>query len=237
MYPTVADLARSRGEQALCVRPLVGRGVAGYPVRLCSRAATNRSARAVTLLIVGLIVFLGIHSISIVAPSFREGLAARLGAGPWRGIYSVISIVGFVLIVKGYGLARQEPVVLYSPPFWTHHVTALLMVPVFPLLFAPYFPGRIQATLKHPMLVAVKLWAVAHLISNGMLADVLLFGAFLAWAVADRISYQHRVPRPLKGAPPSGRNDVIVVVAGLALYVAFLLWLHLELIGVQPIPL
>jgi len=190
-----------------------------------------------TTLIIGLVVFLGIHSISIFAPTFRDGLAARLGVGPWRGIYSVISIVGFVLIIEGYAHARHEPVVLYSPPFWTHHVTALLMVPVFPLLFAPYFPGKIQATLKHPMLVAVKLWAVAHLISNGMLADVVLFGAFLVWAVADRLSYRHRTPRPLKGAPPSGRNDVIVVVVGLALYVAFLLWLHLKLIGVQPIPL
>lgn len=188
------------------------------------------------ILIVGLIVFLGIHSISIFAPGLRDGLAARLGAGPWRGIYSLISLVGFVLLVWGYGVARREPVVLYSPPFWTHHVTALLMLPVFPLLFAAYFPGRIKAALKHPMLVAVKLWAVAHLISNGTLADVLLFGAFLAWAVADRMSYKHRTQRPLKGAPPAARNDVIVVVVGLALYVAFVLWLHLKLIGVQPIP-
>jgi len=190
-----------------------------------------------TVLVVGLIVFLGIHSISIVAPAFRDRIAARIGAGPWRGIYSLISIAGFVLIIWGYGLARREPVLLYSPPFWTRYVTSVLMLPVFPMLFAPYFPGRIKAALKHPMLVAVKLWAVAHLISNGMLADVVLFGAFLAWAVADRISYKHRVPRPLKGAPPSGRNDVIVVIVGLVLYVAFLLWLHLKLIGVQPIPL
>jgi uncharacterized membrane protein len=128
-------------------------------------------------------------------------------------------------------------VLLYNPPFWTRHLTAVLMLPVFPLLFAPYFPGRIKAALKHPMLVAVKLWAVAHLISNGMLADVLLFGAFLAWAVADRISYKHRQQRPLKGAPPAARNDVIVVIVGLAIYALFVFWLHLKLIGVQPIPL
>jgi len=193
--------------------------------------------RAVAILVVGLIIFLGIHSISIVAPAFRDGMAARLGAMPWRGLYSFVSLAGFALILWGYGLARREPVLIYNPPFWTRHVTALLMLPVFPLLLAPYFPGRIKAALKHPMLVAVKLWAVAHLISNGMLADMVLFGGFLAWAVADRISYKHRVQRPLKGAPPAPRNDVIVVVVGLVLYALFVLWLHRILIGVQPIPM
>jgi uncharacterized membrane protein len=190
-----------------------------------------------TVLVIGLIVFLGIHSISIFAPDFRDRMAARLGVGPWRGIYSLISLIGFALVVWGYGIARRDPVVLYNPPLWASHVTAVLMLPVFPLLFAPYFPGRIKTALKHPMLVAVKLWAVAHLISNGMLADVLLFGGFLAWAVADRISYKHRQQRPLKGAPPAARNDVIVVIVGLAIYALFVFWLHLKLIGVPPIPL
>jgi uncharacterized membrane protein len=202
-----------------------------------ARAPGVGKERAVSLLIVGLIIFLGIHSISIVAPAFRDRLAARLGNGPWRGVYSLISLVGFVLLIWGYGLARREGVVLYSPPFWTRHLTAVLMLPVFPLLFAPYLPGRIKAALKHPMLLAVMLWAVAHLISNGTLADVVLFGAFLVWAVADRISYRHRTQRPLKGAPPAARNDVIAVVVGLALYVLFVVWLHQKLIGVQPIPL
>jgi uncharacterized membrane protein len=190
-----------------------------------------------TVLAIGLIIFLGIHSISIFAPDFRNRMAARLGAGPWRGVYSLISLVGFALIVWGYGIARRDPLVLYNPPFWTHYLTAVLMLPVFPLIFAPYFPGRIKEALKHPMLVGVKLWAVAHLISNGMLADLLLFGGFLAWAVADRISYKHRQPRPLKGAPPAARNDVIVVIVGLAIYALFVVWLHLKLIGVQPVPL
>ena len=190
-----------------------------------------------TILVVGLIIFLGIHSISIFAPSFRDGMAARLGAGPWRGVYSLISLIGFALLIWGYGLARREPVVLYNPPFWTRYVAAVLMLPVFPLLFAPYFPGRIKAALKHPMLVAVTLWAVAHLISNGMLADVVLFGGFLVWAVADRISYRHRTQRPLQGAPPAPRNDIIVVVVGFVLYVLFVFWLHQNLFGVQPIPL
>ena len=190
----------------------------------------------VTILVVGLIIFLGIHSISIFAPGFRDGMAVRLGAGPWRGVYSLISLIGFALLIWGYGLARREPVVIYNPPFWTRYAAALLMLPVFPLLFAPYFPGRIKAALRHPMLVAVKLWAVAHLLSNGMLADVVLFGGFLLWAVADRISYRHRTQRPLKGAPPAPRNDIIVVVVGFVLYVLFVFWLHQKLFGVPPIP-
>jgi uncharacterized membrane protein len=191
----------------------------------------------VTVLVVGLLIFLGIHSVSIVSPAYRDGVAARLGAGAWRGIYSVVSLIGFVLLCWGYGLARQHPVVLYNPPLWTHYLTAVLMLPVFPLFLAPHLQGRISAALKHPMLVATKLWAVAHLISNGMLADVLLFGGFLVWAVADRISYKHRTQRPLAGPPPGARNDVIAVVVGLGLYVIFVLWLHAKLIGVQPIPL
>src|SRR5262249_313698 len=107
----------------------------------------------------------------------------------------------------------------------------------FPLLLAAYLAGRIKATLKHPMLIGVMLWAVAHLISNGTLADVVLFGAFLAWAVADRRSYRYRTPRPRQVESPAARNDVPVVFGGLALYVLFVLWLHQKLIGVQPIPL
>jgi uncharacterized membrane protein len=187
------------------------------------------------ILIAGLVIFLGMHSISIVNSGWRERTVARLGEQTWQGLYGLVSLVGFVLIVWGYGLARQEPVVLYVPPVWLRHVTLLLLVPVFPLFLAAYLPGRIQSTTKHPMLAAVKLWAFAHLLANGMLADVLLFGAFLAWAVADRISLKHRTGPAVQGAPPSKLNDVIAVVAGLALYVAFLFWLHRWLIGVPPV--
>jgi uncharacterized membrane protein len=151
------------------------------------------------------------------------------------GLYSLVAIAGFVLVVWGYGLARTDPVLLYSPPVWLRHMAMLLLVPVFPLFLAAYFPGRIQAATKHPMLAATKLWAVAHLLANGMLADVILFGAFLAWAVVDRISMKRRTPRPIPGAPPSRANDLIAVLAGLALYVAFVLWLHTWLIGVSPL--
>jgi uncharacterized membrane protein len=186
-------------------------------------------------LLLGLAIFFGVHSVSIVNERWRNRTAAAIGEGPWKGLYALASIAGFVLIVWGYGLARQEPVVLYSPPVWLRHVAMLLLVPVFPLLVAAYLPGRIQAATRHPMLVATKLWAFAHLLANGTAADVLLFGAFLAWAVADRISLKRRTPRSVPHVPASGANDAIAVVAGLALYVAFVLWLHAWLIGVAPI--
>jgi uncharacterized membrane protein len=187
-------------------------------------------------LILGLVLFLGVHSVDIFSSSLRASAVARMGERAWKGLYTFVSIVGFVLIIWGYGQARQDPILLYAPPVWMRHVSALVMLPVFPLLFAAYMPGRIKAALKHPMLAAVKFWALAHLLANGMLADVLLFGSFLAWAVADRISFKRRVMRPIPGAPPSGVNDVIAVVAGLAVYVVFVLWLHMRLFGVSPVP-
>jgi uncharacterized membrane protein len=188
-------------------------------------------------LILGLVIFLGVHSTEIVSPTFRSRAVARLGEGPYKGIYSLLSIIGFVLLIWGYGLARQNPVLVYAPPIWMRHLTLLLMLPVFPLLLAAYLPGRIKAAMKHPMLAAVKLWALSHLLANGMLADLLLFGGFLIWAVADRISLKRRaVLRPLPGPPPGKANDVIAVVGGLALYVVFVFWLHTKLIGVPPLP-
>jgi uncharacterized membrane protein len=160
-----------------------------------------------------------------------------VGEGAYKGVYSLLSIAGFVLLVWGYGVARQDPILLYAPPVWMRHVTALLMVPVFPLLLAAYLPGRIKAAVKNPMLAAIKAWAFAHLLSNGMLADLLLFGGFLAWAVVDLISLKRRpVVRPVPGPPPMKYNDLIAVVGGLALYVVFVMWLHVRLIGVSPLP-
>lgn len=183
-------------------------------------------------LILGLVLFLGIHSVSIVNEPWRHRMAARMGEWSWKAVYSVVAIVGFVLIVWGYGEARQYPTVLYVPPGWLRHLAFLLLIPVFPLLFAAYLPGRIQSAVKHPMLAAVKIWAFAHLLVNGTLADLVLFGSFLVWAVADRISLKRRHPAPVPGAPPSKANDAIAVVGGLAVYVAFVLWLHGRLIGV-----
>ncbi|QID19313.1 NnrU family protein [Nitrogeniibacter mangrovi] len=187
------------------------------------------------LLILGLLLFFGAHSVSIVNEPWRDRMHARLGALGWRAIVTLVSIAGIVLIVHGYAQARLDPVVLYTPPTALRHLTLLLMVPVFPLLLATYLPGRIRATLKHPTLVATKLWAFAHLLANGTLADVLLFGAFLAWAVADRISMKHRTQRPLPGPPARKANDAIAVIGGLVLYAAFVMGVHAWLIGVSPI--
>lgn len=189
-----------------------------------------------TLLIFGLLMFIGVHSTSIFAPGWRTAQTERRGEAAWKGMYSLLSIAGFALLVYGYGVARQSPVVLYTPPTFARHIALLLMLPVFPLLFAAYLPGRIKAAAKHPMLLAVKLWAVAHLLANGTLHDVILFGAFLAWAIADRISVKRRaVGRAHPGAPPSPVNDAIAVVGGLATYAVFVFWAHLKLIGVSPV--
>ena len=191
-----------------------------------------------SLFLIGLVVFLGVHSVAIVAPGWRTAWVAQRGEGGWKGIYALLSAVGLVLIVVGYGMARREPVVLYAPPTMLRHVALLLMLPVFPLLFAAYLPGRIRAATKHPMLLAVKLWATAHLLANGTLVDVVLFGSFLAWAVVDRISVKRRASadrHAAPGAPPSPANDAIAVVAGLVVYVAVLFWAHRAVIGVSPL--
>jgi uncharacterized membrane protein len=187
-------------------------------------------------LIAGLLLFFSAHSVSIVNDAWRNRVAQRIGEKAWMGIYSLISIAGFVLIVWGYGLARQEPVLIYIPPDWLRHLAMLLLLFVFPLLIATYFPGRISRATRHPMLAATKIWAFSHLLVNGMLHDLLLFGAFLAWAVADRISMKRREQRPLPGAPSSRLNDVVAIVGGVLLYLAFVFVLHRWLIGVPVMP-
>lgn len=190
------------------------------------------------LLILGLVLFLGIHSVSIVSADGRNRLAGQMGEGPWKGLYSLVSLAGFALIVVGYGAAREAPVLLYTLPSGFKHLAALLMLPVFVLLLAAYLPGRIQRAARHPMLLAVKLWALAHLLANGTLADVLLFGGFLAWAVVDRISVKRRAAagqlRAGPALPGSKANDAIALVGGLGIYVLFVVWAHAWLVGVRP---
>jgi uncharacterized membrane protein len=190
-----------------------------------------------SLLVLGLVLFLGVHSVSIVARPWRDAVVARRGEGTWKGLYALVALAGLVLIVAGYGQARQQPVVLWVPPAGLRHLALLLMLPVFPLLAATYLPGRIRRAARHPMLLAVKFWALAHLLANGTLADLLLFGGFLAWAVADRISVKHRpsvaAPRRVAERPV---NDVIAVVAGLLIYGLFMAGAHAWLIGVSPGP-
>jgi len=187
------------------------------------------------LLILGLVIFLGVHSLGFVAPTWRQGLIARLGNAPWQGLASLVALLGLVLIVWGYGQARIEPVPLFAPPVWTRHLGLLIMLPAFPLLFAAYLPGRIRDAVGHPMVTAVILWALAHLLANGNLADLVLFGAFLLWALADRISLFYRLALPVQGASPGKRNDLIAIVLGLACYLGFLFWAHAWLFGVAPL--
>jgi uncharacterized membrane protein len=183
----------------------------------------------------GLALFLGVHSVSIIAPYWRDRVALRMGPATWRSLYSLLSLAGLLLIIEGFAQARLSAPAWYVPAHWMHDLARVLMVPVFPLLLAAYFPGRLQSMAKHPMLVGVKLWACAHLLANGSAADVLLFGSFLAWAVLDRVSLKRRAPRPVRGAPASPWNDAIVVLAGLLVYVVFLKWAHLRLFGVSPL--
>jgi uncharacterized membrane protein len=194
--------------------------------------ASDGEVVTMLMLIVGLILFFGPHSIAVVAPGWRNRAVMHLSEQAWKGAYSLISAAGFVFVVLGFAHARHSPLVLYTSPAWLRDVTWVLMLPVFPLLLAAYLPGRIQRAAKHPMLAAVKLWATAHLLVNGTLADVLLFGSFLVWAGAVRISVKRRAPVPVRGAPPGRFNDLIVLLVGLALYALFIWRLHAALIGV-----
>lgn len=185
------------------------------------------------VLVLGLVLFLGIHCISIVAEPLRNRAVAVSEIG-WKLFYAAVSFLGLWLIISGYAAARLDPQIIYVTPGWMRHLAALLLLPVFVLFLAPYFPGRIKRVVGHPQLVGVKLWAASHLLVNGSLADLMLFGGFLAWAVVDRISMKRRQQRPLPGAPESGFNDIILIVAGLALYGVTAVWAHKWLIGVAP---
>ena len=182
-------------------------------------------------LIIGLFLFLGIHSISIIAEDFRNSMATKSEIG-WKIIYSLISIVGIVFIAKGYTALRLEPVLLYVPPYWLKHLTYSLMLLAMVLFVAPYLPGKIVQVTKHPQLIAVKLWAFSHLLVNGMLADVILFGAFIIWAGADRISMNKRKQRVVPGLKPNRVNDIIAIIIGVVLTGVFVLYLHQILIGI-----
>ncbi|WP_419913662.1 NnrU family protein [Hoeflea sp.] len=190
------------------------------------------------ILILGLILFLGVHSVRIVAPEFRDRIIESRGENAWKGPYSLVSLAGFVLIIWGFSMARYEGPILYSPPAWMSHITLFLMLLSFISLAVYGVPaGRLKAALKHPMLVAIKLWALGHLLANGDLASVLLFGSFLIWAVFDRISVKRRLPEGQSEDIETGpvRNDVIAIVAGLVIYILFIWRLHEWLFGVPPL--
>ena len=189
------------------------------------------------ILILGLSLFLGMHSTRIVADGWRSAMVARLGLKRWKGIYAAVSLIGFVLLVWGYGLARAEAVPLWSPPAWTAHVAALLTVPAFVLLAATYVPGnQIQAIVHHPMVLGVQLWAVAHLLANGTQRDALLFGALLVWALFSFLAARRRDRAEARTYPAGTPARTLATVAvGVIAWVAFALWLHRQLIGVAPL--
>lgn len=213
-------------------------------------------------LLLGLLLFLGVHSIRIFAEGLRKSIRQRIGRDAYKGLYSVLSLAGFALIVWGYSIARQTPVVLWSPPGWTRHLASLLTLVSFILLVAAYVPRNgIKLKVGHPMVLGVKIWALAHLIANNTLADVVLFGSFLVWSVfsfraarkRDREAAAKRPPPPLgpNGQPlppvvvaPDGTilplnsvgMNISVVLLGILAWAVFALWAHGALIGVRPFP-
>lgn len=186
-------------------------------------------------LILGLVLFLAVHSVRIVADGWRTRTIARIGEGPWKGLYSVVSLVGLGLIIWGFSQARMMPTLLWSPPMGMRHLAWLLTWLAFVLLVAAYVPGNhFKAWLHHPMVLGVKAWALAHLLVNGNLAHVLLFGAFLAWAVLDFASARRR-DRAGAVRYASGRvlPTLVTLVVGTLAWAGFALWLHGMWIGIR----
>jgi uncharacterized membrane protein len=189
-----------------------------------------------TALILGLVIFLGVHSVRIYADAWRTGMRGQIGENAWKSAYSLASIAGFVLIVWGYGQARLSPVPLWAPMLWTRHLAALLMLASFVLLAAAYVPKNgLKAKLHHPMVLSVKVWALAHLLANHTLADLVLFGSFVVWAVLDFRSARQR-DRAAGTVYPAGTvaGTAATVVVGTVAYLAFAFWAHAYLFGVRP---
>jgi uncharacterized membrane protein len=190
-----------------------------------------------TYLILGLLIFLGAHSVRMVAEGWRTQTRARLGEGAYKGLYSLVSVLGFALIIWGFGQARQQPLQLWSPPAAMRHVALLLTLVSFILLAAAYVPGNsIKARLHHPMVLGVKAWALGHLLANGNLAHVVLFGSFLAWAVWNFVASRRR-DRLTGVTYPAGTGGATAMAAGVgfAAWLVFAFLLHGWLIGVRPL--
>jgi uncharacterized membrane protein len=188
-------------------------------------------------MIAGLLLFLGVHSVRIFADGWRERQRRRIGPEVYRGIYALLSLAGLALVVWGYGIARDQPVVLWLPPVGMRHAASLLNLFAFILLVAAYVPGNaIKARVHHPMVAGVKLWAIAHLLANGMLAHVVLFGSFLLWAVADFIAARRRDRRNpvVNRSATSLTATLITVVVGVVSWAIFAFWAHGLLMGVKP---
>lgn len=189
------------------------------------------------ILILGLVIFLGVHSTRIFADDWRTAMMTRIGEKAWKGSYALLSMLGFVLIVWGFSLARQQPLQLWMPPRGMRHLAALLTLIAFVLLAATYVPrNAIKARLHHPMVLSVKVWALAHLLANGNLAHVVLFGAFLVWAALSFRAARAR-DRAAGTVYPAGTTagTLATVVVGVAAWAVFAFWAHGLLIGIRPI--
>lgn len=189
------------------------------------------------ILLLGLLLFLGVHSVRIIADEWRERTISRIGIGLWKGLYSLVSLGGFVLIVWGFWLARQTTLVLWVSPLGMRHTAALLTLIAFVLLAAVYVPrNSIKSWLHHPMLISVVVWAFAHLLANGTLADVLLFGSFLLWAIFDFYAARLRDQR-MSTVYASGTiaGTLITILVGTIGWALFAFWLHRVLFGMAPL--
>lgn len=191
---------------------------------------------AMLIFVAGLVLFLGVHSVRIVGDNWRDQQRRKLGANTWRGIYTVLSLIGMGLLVWGWSMVREAPTLIWIPPLGMRHAASLFTLLAFILLVAAYVPGNaIKARVHHPMVAGVKLWAVAHLMANGNLAHIILFGSFLAWAVVDFIAARKRDRR--SGAArvvTSMQATLITVVVGVVSWGVFAFWLHGWLMGVKP---
>lgn len=190
-----------------------------------------------SVLVVGLLIFLGVHSLRLAAPTWRDQALARLGEPAYKGLYALISLAGFALIIWGYSQTRYAPLVLWTPPTGLRHAAALLTLGAFVLFAAAYVPRNVfKARWGHPMLLGTKLWAVAHLLANGNAADVVLFGSFLAWAAVGFVVSRRRDRAAGTTWPaPTRTGTMVAVLAGAAFWVLFAFWLHALLIGVRPL--
>jgi uncharacterized membrane protein len=187
-------------------------------------------------LILGLVLFLGLHSTRIFAEGWRTSMVAKMGAMPWKGLYSVLSIASFALLVWGYARARENPVLIWTPPEAMRHVAGLLVLIAFILFVATYVPRNwFKAKLHHPQMLSVKTWAFAHLLANGTLVDIILFGSFLVWAALGfRAARQRDRMAGTVYAPATAQGTIIAIVAGTIAWAVFAFWLHGWLIGVRP---
>ena len=189
-----------------------------------------------TYLVAGLLLFLGVHSTRVFANDWRNKTLARIGEKPFKGVYTLLSLAGFVLLVWGYGQARQQGLMLWNPPVAMRHLAALLTLVAFVLLTAAYVPGnQIKAKLHHPMVLGTKVWALAHLLANGSLADTVLFGSFLLWSVLLFAASRRRDRREQTVyAPGNAKATAITVAVGVVAWAVFAFCLHRVVIGVSP---